>query len=76
MGYHKPIVARPKMCYFCVNGLNDIDYKNVAVVKKFTSSYSKIAPQRRSGLCATHQRKASNAIKRARFMALLPYITR
>jgi small subunit ribosomal protein S18 len=72
----KVTVVEKKMCYFCVNGIKDIDYKNATTLKKFTSSYGKIAPRRRSGLCAKHQRKAAEGIKRARFMALLPYIAR
>ena len=67
---------KPKACYFCVNGLNDVDYKNATVLRKFISSYGKIAPQRRSDLCAKHQRMVANAIKRARIMALLPFTSR
>lgn len=63
-----------KSCYFCVNGIRDVDYKNATLIKRFTSSYGKIAPTKRSGLCSKHQRKTAMAIKRARFMALLPYI--
>ena len=62
-----------KSCYFCVNGLKEIDYKDTAVLQRFTSSYFKIVPRRRSGVCLKHQRKLSQAIKRARFMALIPY---
>lgn len=65
-----------KKCYYCVNGLREPDYKNAQVLRKFISSYGKIAPRRRSGLCAKHQRKVAMAIKRARFMALLPYTSR
>lgn len=62
-----------KYCYFCVNNIEHIDYKNWQQLKKFTSSYGKIVPKRRSGVCSKHQRKLTLAIKRARFMALLPY---
>lgn len=62
-----------KLCYFCVNGLKNVDYRDTVILRRFTSSYFKIAAPRRSGLCSTHQRKAARAIKRAREMSLLPY---
>ena len=65
-----------KYCHFCVNGINDIDYKNWQQLQRFTSSYGKIVPRRRSGVCTKHQRKLAEAIKRARFMALLPFVNR
>ncbi len=72
---HNPL-ARDKYCYFCVNNVRDIDYKQPQLLRRFMSSYSKIVPTRRSGACKTHQRKLATAIKRARFMALVPYIPR
>jgi len=65
-----------KQCYYCVNGLRDVDYKNAQVLRKFISSYGKIAPKRRSGLCSKHQRKVAMAVKRARIMSLLPFTSR
>ncbi|MCD4760962.1 30S ribosomal protein S18 [bacterium] len=65
-----------KYCYFCVNNVAHIDYKNWQQLKRFTSSYGKIVPKRRSGACSKHQRKLAAAIKRARFMALLPYVSK
>ena len=65
-----------KYCHFCVNNISDIDYKNWQQLKRFTSSYGKIVPKRRSGACSKHQRKLAQAIKRARFMALLPYVSK
>ncbi|MBT6690942.1 30S ribosomal protein S18 [Candidatus Parcubacteria bacterium] len=62
-----------KYCHFCVNDISYIDYKSWQQLQKFTSSYGKIVPKRRSGACSKHQRKLSQAIKRARFMALLPF---
>jgi small subunit ribosomal protein S18 len=62
-----------KSCFYCVNNKMAIDYKDVAVLRRFVSSYMKIAPQRRSGLCAKHQRRVANAIKRARQASLMPY---
>lgn len=68
--------VKKKQCYFCMNGIKDIEYKEAETLRKFTSSYGKIAPRRRSGLCAKHQRQIATAIKRARIMALLPFVVR
>ena len=65
-----------KYCYFCVNNVDEIDYKNWQQLQRFTSSYGKIVPKRRSGVCSKHQRKVAHGIKRARFMAFLPYISK
>ncbi|MFA6526398.1 MAG: 30S ribosomal protein S18 [Candidatus Buchananbacteria bacterium] len=65
-----------KYCHFCVNNINDIDYKNINLLRRFISSYSKIVSRKRSGVCSFHQRKLANAIKRARIMALLPFVTK
>lgn len=70
------LTAPSKACYFCINNTTDVDYKNVELLRRFTSSYGKIMPRRKSAICASHQRQLSEAIKRARFMALLPYLTR
>lgn len=64
---------KEKNCYFCLNNIREIDYKDVQLLRKFMSSYAKIMPRRRSGLCIKHQRKLANAIKRARVMALVPF---
>ena len=72
----KTIGDSKKYCYFCVNNISEIDYKNVNLLRKFISSYSKIVSRKRSGVCSFHQRKLSNAIKRARIMALLPFVTK
>lgn len=53
-----------------------VDYKDVVTLRRFISSYMKIAPRRRSGLCAKHQRHVSSAIKRARQAALMPFLSR
>ncbi len=63
-----------KHCYFCQNNIKKIDYKDINLLQRFFSSYCKIMPRRRTGVCVKHQRKLSQAIKQARFMALLPYI--
>lgn len=71
-----PIVPKDRYCHFCVNAIQDIDYKDVNTLRRFTSSYAKIVPKRRSGVCSKHQRKLAEAIKRARIMALLPFVNR
>lgn len=63
-----------RACHFCVHGYTDVDYKDAVTLRKFTSSYAKILPTRKSGICSKHQRKLSQAIKRARIMALLPFV--
>lgn len=63
----------PKQCHYCVVGSKTIDYKETRSYQKFVSSYSKILPRRRTGLCMRHQRMLAEAIKRARFMALVGY---
>ena len=65
-----------KQCFFCTNNRNIIDYKDAEMLKKFMSSNAKIYPRRKSGLCALHQRRVAIAIKRARFLALVPYTNR
>lgn len=71
----KPEIApKEKYCFFCVHGITDIDYKDTTTLRRYTSSYAKIVPKRKSGACSTHQRKLSQAIKRARVMALLPFV--
>ena len=65
-----------KHCFFCVNNVDEIDYKDWQSLQRFISSYGKITPKRRNGVCSKHQRKLSEAIKRARFMAILPYVAK
>ena len=71
----RPTHRRKKVCIFCQDKVNDIDYKDVAKLRKFISERAKILPRRVSGTCALHQRQLNIAIKRAREMALLPYIS-
>jgi len=68
-----PPTTKEKTCYFCENGIIEVDWKNTQILQKFTSSYGKIVPKKRSGLCDKHQRKISRAIKRARIMGLIPF---
>lgn len=67
--------AKKKVCSFCVDKVEYIDYKDVARLKKYTTERGKIIPRRISGNCARHQRQLTKAIKRARHIALLPYTT-
>ena len=71
----RPNHRRKKVCIFCQDKVNEIDYKDVAKLRKFISERAKILPRRVSGTCALHQRQLTIAIKRARQMALLPYIS-
>ena len=66
---------RRKVCQFCVDKCQHIDYKDTAKLRRFMSERSKILPRRTTGTCAAHQRQLTEAIKRARQIALLPYVT-
>lgn len=66
-------IARRKICAFCAEKVEVIDYKDLARLKKFITEKGKILPRRMSGVCAIHQRELAEAIKRARIMALLPF---
>lgn len=74
MMQQKKQAPKKRFCGFCVKQKTEIDYKDVLTLRRFISSYGKIAPRRRSGTCAKHQRTLSEAIKRARIMALLPFV--
>ncbi|MGQ9497007.1 MAG: 30S ribosomal protein S18 [Desulfotomaculales bacterium] len=65
---------KKRICSFCVDKIGNIDYKDVARLKKFITERGKILPRRISGNCAHHQRMLTVAIKRARIMALLPFV--
>jgi len=65
---------RRKSCRFCQDNVERIDYKEVSVLRKFMTDRGKIFPRRTSCNCAKHQRQLAAAIKRARYMALLPYV--
>lgn len=66
---------RKKICLFCTDKVEHIDYKDIARLRKHISERAKILPKRITGTCAKHQRQLTIAIKRARHMALLPYIS-
>lgn len=65
--------GRRKVCSFCVDKVDTIDYKDVAKLRRFVSERAKILPRRVTGTCAHHQRELTIAIKRARHLALLPF---
>ncbi|MBE6764841.1 MAG: 30S ribosomal protein S18 [Clostridia bacterium] len=65
--------GRKKVCNFCVDNVGEIDYKDVAKLRRFISERAKILPRRVTGTCAHHQRELTTAIKRARHVALLPF---
>lgn len=65
---------RRKVCSFCVDKITQIDYKDTAKLRRFLSERGKILPRRTTGTCAAHQRQLTTAIKRARHIALLPYV--
>lgn len=76
MAYNRsPRRGRRKVCQFCAEKVDYIDYKDAAKLKKFVSERSKILPRRVTGTCAKHQRELTTAIKRARQIAILPYIS-
>lgn len=65
-----------KVCHFCKNDIDVLDYKDVKLLKRYIKESGKILPKRLTGTCSKHQRMVTNAIKRARNIALLPYETR
>ena len=69
-----PFPVRRKVCRFCAEKVRDIDYKQIQVLRTFVSESGKILSSRVTGNCAGHQRQLSRAIKRARNLALLPYV--
>ena len=66
--------ARRNVCNFCVDKVEAIDYKDVAKLRKYLTESGKILPRRMTGVCARHQRELAVAVKRARQMALIPYV--
>lgn len=67
--------GKKKVCSFCVDKSENIDYKDVAKLRKYVTERGKILPRRISGTCAKHQRELTDAIKRSRNIALLPFTT-
>ena len=73
-GGARRFVARPKVCQFCSDKNVKIDYKNADLLRRFVTEEGKIRPRRQTGTCAKHQRAVAYAVKRARQIALLPFI--
>lgn len=69
----RPRSGRRKVCIFCVDRIDTVDYKDVNFLRRFISDRGRIESRRKIGSCAKHQRALARAIKRARFLALLPY---
>lgn len=67
--------GRKKVCSFCVDRVDHIDYKDIVRLRKYISERAKIIPRRVTGTCAVHQRELTVAIKRARHVALLPFVS-
>ncbi len=66
--------TKKKVCVFCIDKVDSIDYKDTGKLKRYVSERGKIVPRRISGNCAKHQRQLTSAIKRARQIALLPFV--
>lgn len=74
MKMRKTGLRRKKVCRFCINHTEYIDYKDIDVLRTYVTERGKIVPRRISGTCAHHQRMLSEAIKRSRNIALMPYV--
>ena len=72
---HRDRRPRRKVCSFCADKIEMIDYKDTQRLRRYLSERGKIVPRRVTGTCARHQRQLTTAIKRARHLALLPYVT-
>ena len=73
-GQRRPMFRRRKVCKFCADKIDDINYKDVKLLSGFVPERAKVLPRRISGTCAKHQRKLRVAIMRARVLAWLPYL--
>ena len=69
-------IQQRKQCLFCVEKERKVDYKDPQTLRRFIDQRAKIMMPKRTGACAKHQRQVANAIKRARFMVLLPYVSK
>lgn len=73
--YRKYFPPKRKVCRFCERNVKDIDYKRIDILRRYVPERGKITPRRVTGTCAYHQRRLTTAIKRARLLALLPYVS-
>ncbi len=69
-------MKKKEQCFFCSQNVEDIDYKDTDFLRRFVSGQAKIVDPIHTGTCSKHQRRLAQAIKRARFMGLLPYVRR
>lgn len=76
MGRRRPYPLRRKICRFCAEKVRDIDYKQIQILRTFITDSGKILSSRITGSCAKHQRQLAKGIKRARNLALLPYVVK
>ena len=77
MNYNNTIAKlEKKICFFCEGKTDGIDYKDAYLLRRFMNSQGKIYPPKRHGTCAKHQRTLANAIKKARVMALVPFVVK
>jgi small subunit ribosomal protein S18 len=74
-GPRKQFIRRKKVCKFCVEKIDHIDYKETRLLSQFIPERGKILPRRISGVCAPHQRKLMEALKRARNIAFIPFVS-
>ena len=65
---------RRRLCAFCVDKVDDVDYKDADMLRRYITEHGRIRPRRQTGTCARHQRSLAQAIKRARHIALLPFV--
>ena len=65
-----------KVCRFCAEKMDDVDYKDIKLLQRYLNSYGKIETRKRTGTCLKHQRRVAIALKRARHLALLPFVVR
>lgn len=72
---NKNFKPKKKVCFFCAEKISEIDYKDAELLKRFLTMQSKIASRKRTGTCAKHQRELANAIKKARVLAIVPFVS-
>ena len=73
-GGGRKFIRKPKVCAFCVEKNARLDYKDVDMLRRYVTERGKIRPRRQTGMCAKHQRLLAPAVKRARYLALLPFV--
>lgn len=75
-GRRNNMIPKNKVCFFCVEKISQIEYKDADLLRRFMTGQGKIASPKRTGICSRHQRILAAAIKKARFMAIVPYTSR